>query len=169
MISGGWREQRKAVWFGYSWNYVPLEVKTTSAAGSNDQIFFEVADSSKKHIARIVVRMSKDPFYFILHCQGNTPLKNLPEAPNNVRVWRFTRIGFKSISIMCNGVLVAEFAFAKTSKAECAGSGWTTSQVYFVKFNPDFDKTVGIRGMVIKIVGTKYERIFDCFERGVGF
>jgi hypothetical protein len=90
--------------------------------------------------------MSREPIYFILHCQDDTPLHTMPEAPNNIRVWRFSRLGSKNISIECNDVFVANFTFAKSSKAECADSKWTKNKVDFIKFHPRWDKTIGIRG-----------------------
>ena len=121
-------------------------MKTTSTIGSNDAIHFEVAHFNGRSFARVVVRLGDTPIFFILHCQDNTALQDLPDAQNDVRIWTFIKQGFKGISIKCNGVLVAEMNFAEAPKAECSSSEWVTSTVMFIKFNPRWDKSVGIRG-----------------------
>ena len=140
-----WRTQEKDVWFPYAWDDVPLVVKTVSTIGSNDEIFFEVADAASDYnsFARVVVRMSINSIYYVRWCQDDTPLKNLPDAPDNIRIWKFIKHGFNGISIECNGVEVAALKFSE-ARSECSASKWTSTKVNFMKFNADWDKTVGI-------------------------
>ena len=122
-------------------------MKTTSTIGSNDSIMFHVAHlNSGRGFARVVVRLSDTPIFYILYCQRDTKLQDLPDAQNDVRIWTFVKEGFKGILIKCNGVLVAEMDFAESRQAECSSSEWMTSTVRFIEFNPDWDKSVGIRG-----------------------
>jgi len=138
-----WRRQPKEQWFAHDWENEPLYVKTVSSIGSNDEIFFEVADRRYASFARVVVRMSRNSIYYVRWCQHDTPLKNLPAAPDNVRVWKFIKHGFEGISIECNGVEVADLKFSE-ARPECSSSQWTRTPVNFMKFNPDWDKTVGV-------------------------
>ena len=141
-----WRVQEKNVWIPYDWERVPIEVKTTSVLGSNDAINFEVAKSMDRNFARVVVRLSEPPIYYVQICQDDTPLKNLPPTTDDARIWKFIKHGFEGISIECNGVEVAHLKFAESPKPECQSSQWISSTVEFIKFNPDWDKTVAIRG-----------------------
>ena len=120
-------------------------MKTVSTIGSNDEIFFEVADAASDYnsFARVVVRMSTTPIYYVRWCQNDTPLKNLPDAPDNIRVWKFIKNGFNGILIECNGVEVAALKFSE-ARSECSASKWTSTKVNFMKFSADWDKTVGI-------------------------
>ena len=139
-----WREQAKDVWLSYSWEDFPLEVKTISAVGSNHEIFFEVANTAYSSFARVVVRLSRDPIYFIQSCYSDTPLQNFTDVPDNIRIWKFTKNGFDGLSIECNGVAVADIKFSE-ARAECSSSQWLTTKVNFIKFNPDWDKTVAVK------------------------
>ena len=138
-----WKKQTKNQWFEYDWENEPLYLKTESSIGSNDEIFFEVAEQRYASFARVVVRMSRNSIYYVQWCQNDTPLKNMPEAPDNVRVWKFIKHGFEGISIECNGVEVADLKFSE-ARAECSSSQWTDTPVNFLKFNPDWDETVGV-------------------------
>ena len=142
-----WRVQAKEVWFRHAWEDVPLIVKTTSPIGSNAEIFFEVANTAYDSFARVVVRLSSTPIFYIRWCYYDTPLRNLPDAPDNVRIWRFIKNGFEGISIECNGVVVANVRFGD-ARSECSASRWTDTEVNFLKFNPDWDRTVAV-GTVI--------------------
>ena len=138
----------KDVWFPYAWDDVPLDVKTISAIGSLDEIHFDVATSNWNSalFARVVVRMENLPIYYVDKCQQDTPLSNFPDhAANNQRIWSFIKNGFEGLSIKCNDVLVAEFLFTESKNPECLTSGWTTKKINYLRFNPDWDRTVGIR------------------------
>ena len=141
-----WRVQEKNVWIGIDWEIVPIEVKTTSAIGSNDAINFDIAKEIDSNFARVVVRLSDPPIFYVHLCQDDTPLKNLPPASDDARIWKFIKHGFEGISIQCNGVEVAHLKFAESLKPQCQSSQWTSSTVEFIKFNPDWDKTVAIKG-----------------------
>ena len=143
-VSGGWRTQRKDVWFSYPWEKVPFEVKTTSRIGSNAEVFFEVADSGYS-FARVVIRLSRTPIFYVHHCQHDKALTNLPDAPDNVRVWTFVKDGNRAFSILCNGQKVGGLSFADAPKYQCMRSGWADKEVTRIKLNPDWDRTVGIR------------------------
>ncbi|XP_063681810.1 deleted in malignant brain tumors 1 protein-like isoform X2 [Bolinopsis microptera] len=140
-----WETQQKDVWFPHSWEDTPFQVKTTSSIGSDDEIFFEVGQIRGSDFARIVVRLSNTPIFYIAECQNDAPLQDLPDAKNDVRIWTFIKQGLESISIKCNGVLVAEMNFDESDEEDCLSSEWVTSTVEFIKFNPDWDKTVGFR------------------------
>ena len=124
---------------------VPLIVKTVSTIGSRAEIFVEVANTAGSGFSRIVVRLSSTPIFFIADCFGDTPLRNMPAAPGNVRVWKFIQNGFDGISIECNDVVVANVRFADGTSS-CSSSGWTDTKVNYLKFNPDWDRTTGIIG-----------------------
>ena len=129
-------------------------MKTVSTIGSNDEIHIEVGDVSSDtnfNFARIVVRMSTDPKYYVSWCQNDTLLKTLPDAKKNIRVWKFIKHGFEGISIECNGVEVAALKFSE-ARSQCSDSNWTTTKVNFMKFNPDWDKSVGV-GEIGKFIG----------------
>ena len=143
-----WKEEEKDVWLPYAWENVPLIVKTVSAIGSNDEIFFEVSDTAGNSFARVVVRMSTNPIYYVRWCYNDTPLRSLPDAPDNVRIWKFVKFGFVGLKIECNGFLVAEIRF-DAARSECSASQWKTTEVNFIKFNPDWDKTVGVAGTFV--------------------
>ena len=147
--SQDWRVQEKGVWFSYDWEKVPLEVKTQSVVGSNVEIHFRVAKIRGSAFARVVVRMSETPIYFVHYCQGNTPLTNFPAAEDNDRIWKFYKHGFEGISIECNGVQVADLKFAEAPKAECLSSEWVTSGVVFLLFGPNADETLVIKGNLV--------------------
>ena len=138
-----WKKSEKDVWIRYAWEDIPLEVVTISEVGSNQEISFEVAETAHKSFASVVVRMSDIPIGYVKWCHLDSPLKNFPEAPDNVRIWKFSKHGLEGITIECNQVVVADIKFAE-SQLGCSSSPWKASQVNFIKFNPDHDKTVAI-------------------------
>ncbi|KAL5257567.1 hypothetical protein ACHWQZ_G012483 [Mnemiopsis leidyi] len=142
--SDGWRTQRKNEWFEYPWEKVPLELKTTSRIGSNAEVFFEVANSVYS-FARVVIRLSQTPIFYVHHCQQDKALTNLPNAPNDVRVWTFIKDGHRGLYIHCNGQMVGSLSFAAAPKNQCMRSGWVDKEVTHIKLNPDWDRTVVIR------------------------
>ena len=158
-----WRTQAKNVWFPHAWDDVPLIVKTVSAIGSNDEIFYEVADGASDYnsFARVVVRMSINSIYYVRWCQNDTPLKDLPPAPDDIRIWKFIKHGFEGLSIECNGVEVADLRFSE-ARSECYDSKWLTTKVNYIKFNPDWDTTVavGITGTFISGLGSQTLQYF---------
>ena len=136
-----WRTQPKGVLFEFNWEDIPFIVKTTSVIGSEHEIFFEVADTAGSSFARVVVRLSRTPIYYVESCQNDTLLEDLPEDPDNVRIWKFIKHRFIGLSIECNGALVAELKFDE------AGSGcskWKTTEVKFLQLNPKWDNTVAV-------------------------
>ena len=145
-----WKVPGVNVWIRYAWEDLPLEVRTDSEIGSDDEIYFAVASIAHKAFARVVVRMSKIPIFFVQRCKDDTPLENFPNARNNKRHWKFHKHGFDGISIECNGVVVARLKFAE-ARSECLLSSWTTNKVNFIKFVRG-RWTVGIRGMLYKYI-----------------
>ena len=138
------------MWFLYDWEKVPIEVKTNFAVGSNGEIHFRVAKLKDSAFAKVVVRMSETPIYFVEWCQGDTPLTNLPAAADNERIWKFYKHGFEGISIECNEVLVADLKFAEAHKSQCLSSKWVSNRVSFLLFDPHFDKTLAMKGNFIQ-------------------
>ena len=120
---------------------------TISALGNNDNIFFEVAQDAFTNFASIIIQLSKIPTGYVKWCLSDTPLKNFPDAPDHVRIWKFIKHGFEGITITCNGVVVADIKFGE-ARMECSSSPWKTKTVDFIKFHPYHDDTVavGIRG-----------------------
>ena len=141
-----WKAMPGDDWFLFDWESSPLQIKTTSAIGSNDQVFFEVGDANKNHFARVVIRLSSNSIYYVRFCQDDFPLENMPDAPDNVRVWTFTKKGFEGLLIECNGVEVANLKFAESEKPECMSSKWVNTPVKSLHFNQDWDKSVNYRG-----------------------
>ena len=135
------------MWFFYDWEKITIEVKTSLVVGSNGELHFRVAEDSGSAFARVVVRMSETPIYFVEWCQGDTPLTNLPAAADNERIWKFYKHGFEGISIECNGVLVAHLKFAEAPKSDCLSSQWISSSVNFLFFDENYDKTFAIKGI----------------------
>ena len=133
-------------WFPFDWETNRLQIKTTSAIGSNHQVFFEVGDASKSRFARVVVRLSAKAIFYVRFCRSDYPLQNMPDAPDNVRVWTFIKKGFKGLSIECNGVEVANLKFADSTDPECMTSDWVHTRVSTIHFNPDWDKSKAYRG-----------------------
>ena len=137
------------MWFLHDWVKVPIEVKTSLVVGSNSEIHFRVAENSGSAFARVVVRMSETPIYFVEWCQGDTPLTNLPAAEDNERIWKFYKHGFEGIHIECNEVLVAYLKFSEAPKSQCLSSKWVSSRVNFLLFDTHSDKTLAIKGSII--------------------
>ena len=151
-----WREQPKDVWFPIDWQRTNIQVKTTSEIGSGDEIHFETADSESIKFSRIVVRLSSTPIYYVHHCADDTPLGNLPDTTNDTRTWTFVKDGFKGLLILCDEVLVAHLRFQESSKSGCLTSKWLTTPVKHIKFNPDWDTTVALRGRIYIVSSINY-------------
>ena len=132
-------------WFTFDWESYPLQIKTTSAIGSNHQVFFEVGDAAKRHFARVVVRLSSNAIFYVRFCRSDYPLQNMPDAPDNVRVWTFIKKGFRGLSIECNGVEVANLKFSDSTNPNCMTSDWVHTRVNSIHFNPDWDKSKAYR------------------------
>ena len=141
-----WRVQPKNVWFPIDWQTTNIEVKTTSEIGSRHEIHFEIGDSERMSFSRIVVRLNSIPIYYVHHCQDDTPLGNLPDTTNEIRIWTFVKDGFDGLLILCDDVLVAELRFQESLKPGCLSSKWLTTPVKFIKFKPGWDETVTLRG-----------------------
>ena len=94
--------------------------------------------------SRVVVTLSDNPKYFVEKCQYETELL-LDPAPNDLRIWSFVKKGLEGLSIKCNDVLVAELLFAESTNPDCLSSEWVNRKINFIRFDPDLDKTVGIK------------------------
>ena len=136
------RYQEKGVLFAHDWENDHFIVKTTSSIGSRHEIFFEVAGSNRYTFSRIVIRLSSTPIYYVGDCYEDTAME-LPAAPDNVRIWKFIKNGFDGLTIECNEEVVADLRFDE-GRFGCSTSRWTYTPVEFVKFNPDWDRTVGV-------------------------
>ena len=63
--------------------------------------------------------------YTVTDCLNEGALKNMPEAPENVRIWTIVKNGAQGFTIECNGAMVAEFLFSDfIKKTKCAQSKW---------------------------------------------
>ena len=139
----------KGVWFPHAWDDVPLEVKTISSIGSNDEIVFYVAKRPGNHqqFAKVVVRLSTNlPTYYVENCKGVTSMVNIPPSPpDDLRIWSFIKKGYEGLSIKCNKFLVAKILFAESDNPDCSDSKWMTTKVNYIKFDSARDNTVGIK------------------------
>ena len=141
----GWTDLKNKVWFEYSWEDVPIEVKTEGAIGSNEIISFEVQSSNDNGIARIDVVLDENPHYFVQYCQEEKNLENLPQ--DNRRIWTFKKYGFEGVSIECDGVEVGRIMFKEsTTPGPCRDSRWNTDKVAEVNFIREEEASKGIRG-----------------------
>ena len=115
--------------------------------GSNKEIHFRVAEQKGDGFARVVVRMSQIPIFYVQWCQDDTPLTNFPPATKNInRYWKFIKHGVEGLSIECDGVEVANLKFAEAPKSECSSSKWVTSKVNYLYIDGTYDETYRFRG-----------------------
>jgi hypothetical protein len=138
----GWKAIPRGT-FNYPWEKVPLEIKTIFSLKSGYRIWVRCSNADNQFIGRFNTRGSD---YRIGDCQSK-PMNNLPEAPDNIRTWKFTKKGLKGLSIECNGVLVAEHWFDRNT--DCYSSKWLTEEVAILGFNRDWDKSDSYRGFHI--------------------
>ena len=75
-----WKKHEKNSWVQYAWDSHALEVTTNFRIGSNDEIFFEVADADRVSFSRVVVRMTSMPIYYVGSCQNDTELSEIPDG-----------------------------------------------------------------------------------------
>ena len=124
----------------YPWEEVPLVIKTIDELGY--RIWINVFTEDDTHIGRFSIDKG---FYELTNCLDKTALENLPDVPDNIRIWTLIKDGNDGYTIKCNGVLVAELRFADSTK--CAQSYWLTETVAKISFNPDWDKSKAFRGL----------------------
>ena len=124
----------------YPWEEVPLVIKTIDELGY--RIWINVFTEDDTHIGRFSIDKG---LYELTNCLDKTALENLPDVPDNIRIWTLIKDGNDGYTIKCNGVLVAELRFADSTK--CAQSYWLTETVAKISFNPDWDKSKAFRGL----------------------
>ena len=134
----------------YPWDDVALQIKTVR---SDYAIWVGARTKGGVAIGQLKIQDGK---YAVSDCVDGRVLKNLPEAPDNVRIWTIVKNGAQGFTIECNGVMVTEFLFSDFIKRTgCAKSKWLTimKKTEKIVFNPEWDKSKAYRGSF-------------CFRRG---
>ena len=139
--TSGWIDVagKRAIQMDYPWEEVPLVIKTIEL---EYRIWIVVRSEDGTHIGRFSI---ENGLYEITNCLDKTPLENLPDVPDNIRIWTLIMNGNDGFTIKCNGVLVAELEL--TGLTKCAQSYWRTETVATISFNPDWDRSKAFRGL----------------------
>ena len=115
----------------------PIQIKTDSTAGSNEEILVAMFDKDSNQIGRTGVRFSssKKYEYSIQYCTGGR--KKLPVLPPTEvdKIWTITKTE-TGITITCNGVEVVNYLFADSSNSNCVPN-WGGDVVEQISFSED--------------------------------
>ena len=122
----------------FDWESTPLQVKTSSTAGSNVYISVAVHYPSGYQISIFYVRFEPTIKFYIYNCieWGSDPVLPTQDSDGVDRIWTFTKTS-TALIVSCNGVEMINYVFSEGSKSECA-SKWA-NDVGYVSFR-DIDK-----------------------------
>ena len=134
--SGNWR----AVYPEIDLETTPLEIKTDSTIGSEDEVYVNFYNSGGETVGDVQLRFSSTPQYYIWPCTPSWT--NFPVSlPTEVeKVWRITLNRNSGIRLLihCNNVEVLNILMSDT----CSDSSWSTywsRTVGKVSFYPSSD------------------------------
>ena len=118
--SGNWT----VVWPEIDLETTPLEIKTDSTIGSEDEVYVYFYTSGRDLVGYVQLRFSSTPEYYIWPCIDWT---NFPVSlPTEVeKVWRITLNRNSGIRLLihCNNVEVLNILM---SDSTCSSSSWST-------------------------------------------
>ena len=101
----------------------PLEVRTNSVLGSNDQVYVWFYSAGVDYAGTVGLYFTSTLQYSIYHCTSST---NLPVTPPSAadKVWRITltRTAGVRVVIHCNDVEVLNRLLSST----CSNGAWST-------------------------------------------
>ena len=114
----------------------PLQIKTDSAAGSDDEIRVYMHDLQGTFITQFRVHFSTKMEYYVGSCMTyNTYFPTQP--PDDVdKIWKFTKTSTAFI-MSCNGVEVLNYVFSESSYGDCVQ--YWSRDVEKIKFHANSD------------------------------
>ena len=127
----------------------PLQIKTDSILGSDEQIYVKMNGMDNKYIGYVYVKFSSQMQYRIAYCiYGWTDLPVEPPAEVD-KIWTITKTE-TALIITCNEVEVLNFLFADISSMSICVSRWGGSVVEQIEFGnfdtaSDFYKAAGMK------------------------
>ena len=112
-------EWHKAKYIPFDLESTPLQIKTDSTTGSDDEINVLLYEAGTKIIAGFYVKFSQTMQYSIRYC-SSIAWTDLPtQPPDDVdKIWTFTKTSTAFI-ISCNGVEVLNYVFSDSSNSDC--------------------------------------------------
>ena len=123
-----------------SWDLevTPLQIKTDSTLGSDDEIRVSMYDKGSSYIGYLGVKFSYTTQYSIGYCTG-TYWRVLPvQPPVEVdKMWTITKT-HTALIITCNGVEVLNYLFADSSDSDCVPQ-WDGDVVERIAFSGQLD------------------------------
>lgn len=139
---GGWITIPHNVKINYELDTTPLEIKTNSAAGSNDVLVLSMFTGANEYAGEILIYFRSPIQYYLTYCSSaatNFPT-TLPSSPD--KIWRFTldrtSAGTK-LQIHCNDVEVLNAllsdSFCTSPRYKGDGKAYWSRKVEKIEFN----------------------------------
>jgi len=119
MITSDWTDVTRDGKIDYDLEAHPLQIKTDSAVGSNEEVYvyFYTADGSYI-IGYIRLMFYNSPKYFIYYCTSSATPFSVTLPVEQDKVWTITKTA-SALKVECNGVEVLNYLFSESTKAEC--------------------------------------------------
>eukprot|EP00116_Pleurobrachia_bachei_P007295 sb/3467557/ len=117
----------------------PLQIKTDSTTGSDENIYLTLTGNNGNPISDIVVKFNSPAFvYQIYYCTGSQ-LTDLPPVEVD-KTWTLSKTETAWI-ITCNGVEVLNYLFADSSESNCAAKwgGDVVEEIMFTRHDTASD------------------------------
>ena len=116
-IISGWTSVTRDVYIDYDLEEHPLQIKTNSAAGTQEKVYVQFYTAEEEYISDIRLYFAATPQYLIGFCSyySNFPV-DLPTAL--VKIWTITRTA-TTLVIACNDVEVVNYVYSDSSDSNC--------------------------------------------------
>ena len=140
----------------------PLQIKTNSTLGSEDEIRAIFYSEDGRVASGVRVRFTDPPEYWIGYCASEWVAFNPPDPVGTDRVWTIIETE-TSVIIWCDGVEVVNFEFSSSNSSSCE-IRWAEDSVN-LRFWPDDTASNEYRIYARNLPGTVYRQHFSLFYR----
>ena len=147
MTVSDWTDITRNVEIDYDLETHPLQIKTDSAAGSDEQVYVWHYTAAGSYIGGIRLEFSNPPEYYINYCINYwTPFPvTLPVEQD--KIWTITRTA-SALKVECNGVEVLNFLFSESTDSRCVTWwSWDVGKIKFSSFDTASDAYLSQPGM----------------------
>jgi len=117
IITSEWTDVTRGVLIDYDLEAHPLQIKTNSVVGSDEQVIVYLYPAAGIYFGSIRLMFNNPPEYHILYCTSWTPFPvTLPVEQD--KVWTITKTA-SALKVECNGEEVLNLVFSESTGTDC--------------------------------------------------
>ena len=136
-IISDWASVARNVYIDYDLEEHPLQIKTDSAVGSDEEVWVQFYTAEWTWFSGISLSFSITPRYYIWYCTSSDTTFPVDLPAELDKIWTITKTA-TALVIECNDVEVLNYLYSEASMASCVTTlSQDVEKIWFTSINDD--------------------------------